>query len=139
MGAAVASKSADTATGAQRSPSSRGRAAQDNRLPGPGQRGAPPYEGGLRLQRSIGSSRTWPRPDIVTERERICGPGLLWYRHRVASSSAGLPLVVQHYLTLAGVIDAHHSRTIADQLPGRAQRHGELEPFPWRIGCAVII
>ena len=58
MGAAVASKSADTAAGAQRSPSSRRRAVQDNRLRGPGQRGAPPYEGDLRLQRSIGREPT---------------------------------------------------------------------------------
>jgi hypothetical protein len=38
------------------------------------------------------------------------------------------------YLALAGVIGPHHGGTVADQLPGRAQRHGELEPFPWRIG-----
>ena len=54
----MASKSADTAAGAQRSPSSRRQAAQDNRLRGPGQRGAPPYEGDLRLQRSIGREPT---------------------------------------------------------------------------------
>src|SRR5215469_666112 len=39
----------------------------------------------------------------------------------------------ESYVALAGVIRMRHGCAVADQTPGRTQRHRELEPFPRRI------
>ncbi len=74
-------------------------------------------------------------PRVAAGSDPVLAPGEQ-VAHQQAHRLSGIAAALipgsdrEAYFTLAGVVGARHGRTVADQLAGRAQHHGELEPFP---------